>query len=1012
MTQLYSVKKHNKLGAKLTIVIGAIALVTSIVGVVDAFNTTNLAIEESQRQTTIIQDKHHYIDQIKPIFSTLRQLNDVSENRQRRLLANQTNLAKQAVYDMQSMESLEIREGKALIKLSAALDKVQSFLLPNSTLSSQAFDRNSIVKINQTASDALAALNDAVALQSSQQHQQLHKNLSTVITWTLAGFIVILIVGFLLFQYASLVSRFHKTVKHLPAAQHDMEKVFNHLPHATLVLDIAGNIIYANKHAYILTQYSETQLAPMHIGQLIDAPGSKLYDAEIKKINEHDSVEVMVNFMPNSAPIMPVRLTINSQKINYVELTIITVEDITEQARLQKSYLANQEMFAVAETLSNTGAWRWDFNSDKLFWSKQVYELYGYQPNELVISNDIILSLIPQDEREDVSNAINESMIFGKPYDQTHRIINKDGTQVLVRQQASIIRDDTNKAIGMMGIICKAQVPNSEIAEQQLFNKATDAMVITDKQGIVERVNPAFTNLTGYTGGEVEGKAIGKISRGPYFDQTIYSNIWDKLTANKSWQGELWNTKANGIVYPTYQYFSQLSDDNSSEHKYLCSFNDISEKKHIDELLSNHSIENLTKLPSRNVLFDRITHAIKRHERDKKHTVVILLSLETELVPDKALLTSVSTRLKEMTRAHDSIARFGLYEFIIVLEGITKPEDGYIVSDKIAKSFVNPFEQDKQQITLSCNIGIAMHPLHSANDVLLLNYADAAMQYAKANTTANIQVFNEKILKDYNETQHLNNQLQRAIDLSELSVQFQPIMDLNDQSVAFGVAHIRWHHAAYNNTQTYQFIDAAKNGKLREPLHAWLLTNALEQATQWPNHDLAAIKLQIKIVKEQLSKPGLAASVMHQLNMYNFTPSRLILEIEASTINELGETAQVEINALKALGVTFNVSSFNGKRPAQLSQLTALDVDSLTSIKRALTDDSQGATNIKVTEQLIVTIDENSIYPTSQAWIKNACTIDINPIASTKGQTYLVCDSVTNEKLIMLAHLLKSKSTA
>jgi len=1003
MTQLYSVKKHNNVADKLAALTSSIALVIVAVGLFYALGTINSTI--AQLTSTEIDQKRVFINRIKPIFESISQLDESLSENQRTQLLNQASEAETAVRTMQAMPLLTTTEGTRL-----ALSRITSSLRTQD-ISVQDFSSAAMHKLNDSAKKGLLELTESITSQALNQQQLSQQKLSYLVIWCLIGFVAVILFSYLIIRYLMLLSRYHNTVEYLPATKHDMESIFLHLPESTLVLDIAGNIIYANKQAYQFSNYSEEQLAPMHIGQLISHSNNSLFDKKVKESSEQGTIEVIVSFLPKDRPVIPTKLKIWTQLVNDVPLTMVTMASVAVQQQEENEFNVSYQMLNHSELLSNIGSWRWDFGTDKLFWSDQVYKIYGYESNELDINNDIILSLVPQQEREDVSDSMNESMIFGKPYDHTHHIIKKDGTLVMVRQQAVIVRDTDEKAIGMMG--CLAIVEQESIAcDQQLFITATDAMIITDSSGKVERVNPAFVRMTGYSENNVVGNPISQISRGPYFDEEIYTNILKEVASKQRWEGELWNSKANGIVYPTYQYFEQLNSKETQQVKYLCRFNDISEQKHVAELLSNHSIENLTKLPSRNVLFDRITHAIKRHERDNKSTVVILLSLDANIVPDKHLLQCVSSRLKDITRSHDSIARFGVYEFIIVLEGITNPEDAYIVSDKIAKSFETPFESNEAKIGLACNIGIAMHPLHSANDVLLLNYADAAMQYAKANDNANIQVFNEKILKDYNETQHLNNQLQRAIDLKELSVQFQPIMDLNDQAVSIAVAHIRWHHAAYNNTQTYQFIDAAKNGKLREPLHFWLLSHALEQATQWPNHDLATIKLQIKVVKEQLNKTGLALNVKALLNQYHYAPSRLILELEAAAINELCDIAQQEITSLKALGVTFNVSSFDGPQQTPIEKLSALEVDSLTSVKRSLTDVSQGTDYIKVTEQLLVAIEEHNIYPTSQAWIKNACTIDINPIASEHGITYLVCDSVPNDKLIMLAHLLKSKSTA
>jgi len=1011
MTQLYSVKKHNRKASIFAIVLSTIALIVATSGLIINFNAANYLASKTKASTLDIGEKLSLARDIEPIISQTLQVDSVLSNTQRHQLLSLHDQATSSLLSMQNMPTLSTIEGKALIKIDLALSAIQS-ALHQPRDSTQFLDENQMKLIVRIGQQQLSDLVNNVERQGHIIRQEQQNKLYVIMTWSLACLAALSFVLYLLVRYIMLLNRYISTVEYLPAAKHDMEQVFANLPEATLVLDFAGNVLYANKQACQFSNYGENQLAPMHIGQLISEADTSIFELKIKECTANTITDAVVNFLPKErAPVLS-KIKIAIRTINNVPLTIVTLTSIAIQQHNIGIYTANESMFCHAETVTNTGSWRWNFVEDDLFWSDQVYKLYGYQPEELDVNNDIILSFIPSEEREAVSDAMNESMVFGKPYDHSHHIIQKDGNRLLVRQQAIVIKDSENKATGMIGCVTVCDKKQQSSSYQHIFINAKNPMVITNKDGIVEQVNPAFSEVTGYASAEVIDKPISSISRGAYFDENIYKKIWNQLIKTNQWEGELWNTKANGLVYPTYQYFTKIDTGDTASEQYLCSFSDISEQKHVSELLSNHSIEQQTKLPSRNVLFDRITHAIKRHERDHKSTVVILLSLNTETTPSQELLKSVSSRLKKITRSHDSIARFGLYEFIIVLEGISHPEDAYIVSDKIAKSFSTPFNCTKIKVELSCNIGIAMHPLHSANDVLLLNYADAAMQYAKANNDTNIQVFNENILKDYNETQHLNNQLQRAIDLKELSVQFQPIMDLSSKAVSIAVAHIRWHHAAYNNTQTYQFIDAAKNGKLRQPLHFWLLNNALEQATQWPNHDLAAIKLQIKVVREQLSKPGLATTVKTLLNLYHYAPTRLILEVEAESITELGEVAQQEIVTLKELGVTFNVSSLDEHSQIPLKQLTDLDIDSLTSAKRALTDTNQGSQYIDISEQLMGTIEANSIYPTSQAWVKNACTINIGLLTASHTQTYLVCDSVPNEKLIILAHLLKSKSTA
>lgn len=1011
MNKLYSIKKHNFLAEKLTFIFGSLAISLVIIGLLFSFYIANSTSNTWQDNLKKTKQKQYLVEQIQTVFVEVLQLNKLPTKAEQREFQTKIDQAKTYLASLQAMSQLSPQEGKSLIEIDFALDTVQAGF-HKKDLSSSMFSENELRVIESSGQQESFKLLGHINLATQQRSEERQAKLMKIMLWSVICLSALPFVLYSLLRYLILLGRYNATVDYIPGATFDMEKIFASLPEAAFVLDIAGSIIYSNQRACDLTKYTEAQLAPMHFGQLISQTDISLFERKIQESVTESVTEAVVNLVPLQGAPTTVKLKLAALHVNKIPLTLITLSSIENQKKSFERLQSNNAMFEHSEQLNQTGSWRWNLADDELFWSDQVFSIYGYQRKELTISNKILLSLIPVKEREKVSNAMNESVIFGKPYDLTHHIVQKDGTQVLVRQQATIVRDKKNKAVSMIGTICICPQQQASLDYDPIFMSAKDAMIITDEQGIVQQVNSAFIDVTGFSRENVTGNPISQISRGAYFDESIYSKIWRQLRAANHWEGELWNTKANGIVYPTYQYFSRLQTANNEDIQYLCSFCDISEKKHIAELLSNHSIEQQTKLPSRNVLFDRITQAIKRHERDQKSTVVILISLDTQDEPSKALLESVSSRLKKITRSHDSIARFGLYEFILVLEGVSNPEDAYIVSDKVAKSFKSPFVVNKLNCQLDCNIGIAMHPLHSANDVLLLNYADAAMQYAKENPDSNIQVFNEKILKDYNETQHLNNQLQRAIDLKELSVQFQPIMDLTDKAVAIAVAHIRWHHAAYNNTQTYRFIDAAKNGKLREPLHYWLLNNALEQATQWPNHRLASIKLQIKVVKEQLNKPGLANTIKSLLNLYHYAPSRLILEVELSSVNALDEVAIQEIKTLKDLGISFNVSSLDEDKELSKEQLSTLNIDTLTSVKRSLTDTNQGSQYVDESEKLINAIKASNIYPSRQPWIKNACTINIGPINSGAQRTFLVCDSVPNDKLIILAHLLETKSTA
>ena len=171
-------------------------------------------------------------------------------------------------------------------------------------------------------------------------------------------------------------------------------------------------------------------------------------------------------------------------------------------------------------------------------------------------------------------------------------------------------------------------------------------------------------------------------------------------------------------------------------------------------------------------------------------------------------------------------------------KALNLPEDAYVVADKIRMKLVEPLTTGGVTVEPECAIGISLHPLHATSDETLIQYADAAMQQAKIEHNSNIQTFNQHILGIYNSEQHLNAQLKRAIDLKELAVNYQPVISFDNQQISRCIAHVRWHHRAYNTQDTKKFIASAKQGSLSKPLHDWLLENAIKYATQWSNAGL------------------------------------------------------------------------------------------------------------------------------------------------------------------------------
>jgi PAS domain S-box-containing protein/diguanylate cyclase (GGDEF)-like protein len=796
----------------------------------------------------------------------------------------------------------------------------------------------------------------------------------------------------------------------------ELDKMFRFSAIPTVIVNRSGDIVNANSSVCDLTGYSMSHLLSKHLEQLvIQAPSGLL--KQIMTLTEFGRQPAASKLLTNKGCELRVEIDITQMIEGKTLLSIISFRNIEEaQQALDKSN-CEQDMYNFTESLQVVGSWRWDFSDDRLMWSSKTYEFYGFNEETTEISQEILLSCIPGNEREDVSNAINETVIFGKELNISHHIEQQDGTLIFVHQHGKVVSDDAGKALYMLGSIQRAdkddETATREDVSNRVFNSSLDAMAVTNQRNKILKVNHAFLETTGFTNDEAIGQQLSSINRATFFDQCIYDKINSQVKKSHSWAGELWNVKKDGEVYPTTQHICAISHEDNQVSRYLCTFRDISEQKALEErIINSRVVDSVTMLPSRSVLQDRLIQSIKRHERDGNQSALLVISFKPLLndEPESVhiqIIKSLAQRLIQITRDHDTIARFGRYEFAVLLEGLALGEDAYVVADKIQLTLNKPLLINQQSITAQTAIGISLHPLHATNDDSLIQYADAAMQQAKLESNSNIQIFNQHILGIYNGEQHLNTQLQRAIDLKELAVNYQPAISFKTQHIVRCIAHVRWHHRAYNTADTQKFIASAKSGKLSKPLHDWLLENSIKYATQWSNSGLNKLDLQVKIVSAQLEKPGLAQKIKDILNIYQFSPEQLILEITHEALNHEMNLANVDLAALADIGVKFLVVNVPNSSQA-LTQLNDNDVHQALVSQSPLSSSDISADITVTSDNVVNNMKETDIYPNNFDWQQQTFISSFQSLKTPEHNQLLICGSVDSQNLIILGNKLQN----
>jgi len=406
------------------------------------------------------------------------------------------------------------------------------------------------------------------------------------------------------------------------------------------------------------------------------------------------------------------------------------------------------ERLKLATEAAGVGVWEYDLVSRRMTWDDAMFTIYGharttFSPGYEEWKN----SLLPED-MVTTEAAFQEAVRERKKLNTHFRIRRGDGEIRTIQALAEVHCNDAGRAVKMVGI--NEDITERQRAEQDLRIAATafetqDGMLVTDQSQVILRVNRSFTRLTGYSAEEAVGKTPAILRSGRQ-DEEFYRRLWEALAQDKYWEGEIWNRRKNGDIYPEWLTISAVSGPDGGVTNYVGIFSDITERKAAEEQI--HSLafyDPLTQLPNRRLLLDRFGQAQLASVRRKNYGAVLFLDLDNfkQLNDTQGhevgdlLLVEVAQRLLACVRAEDTVARLGGDEFVVVLEELS--EDAQIaagqareVAEKIRLTLDAPYSLKGTLYKSSPSIGICLFKGTDETVNELLTCADQAMYQAKA----------------------------------------------------------------------------------------------------------------------------------------------------------------------------------------------------------------------------------------------------------------------------------------
>lgn len=451
-----------------------------------------------------------------------------------------------------------------------------------------------------------------------------------------------------------------------------------------------------------------------------------------------------------------------------------------------------------------------------------------------------------------------------------------------------------------------------------VFEHAQEGIIITGLDGRILDVNPAFSQVTGYSREEVTGQRPSMLSSGVH-DPTFYAEMWSSLSETGSWRGEIWNRKKDGELFAELLAITRVPAGADGRGYFVGVFSDITELKaqqqHLERLAHYDA---LTRLPNRVLLADRLHVALAEARRHGRMLAVCYLDLDGfkpindsygHVVGDQ-LLVEVANRLTQSLRETDTVGRLGGDEFVVLLGELDNMADCRLTLERLLRIIANPYTVAGERQSLSASIGVAVYPLDDTDSDTLLRHADQAMYAAKEAGRNRYHLFDAEQDRHARSQRQTMKRIQQGLAKGEFKLHYQPKVDMRLGQVIGVEALVRWHHTDKGLLLPNEFLPIIAETELAIPFGNWVVESALAQMAAWRRAGLA-LSVSVNIAARQLQSEDFAAELASALDGHpEVPPSDLELEIlESSALDDLAHVTLL-IKRCQELGVSFALDDF------------------------------------------------------------------------------------------------------
>jgi diguanylate cyclase (GGDEF)-like protein/PAS domain S-box-containing protein len=499
-----------------------------------------------------------------------------------------------------------------------------------------------------------------------------------------------------------------------------------------------------------------------------------------------------------------------------------------------------------------------------------------------------------------------------------------------------------NKQNTLNNVLSKNRELDTEIRIAAAVFDAWPSTIICNAEGLIMRVNNAFSETTGYRANEVLGRSPAFLISEPQTHVQFYSQLADIVALKGHWQGEIWEKHKNGESYPKQLCVTPIKDENGYTSHYLIIYQDFNHSKQTAEAIERLAFyDPLTGLPNRRLLQERLKQALVTSHRSKRFGCLFIIDLDNfkilndSLGHDKGdeLLKNVAQRLIACVREGDTVARLGGDEFVVVLENINENllaagKFAEAIGYKIQSYLRQPYLLGQHDYRTTPSMGATLFCGYDKNLDEILKQADIAMYQAKNQGRNTLCFFDPQMQAAINARVTLEHDLRAAIQHQQFVLYYQAQVFQNQHIVGAEVL-TRWHHPQRGLVRPLEFIPLLEETGLIILLGNWVLETACQQIKHWEKSaHTEHLQLAVNVSAHQFKQADFVENVSRILQQTEINPDRLKLELtETMLLKDLEDTIQ-KMHSLRNIGVRFSMDDF-GTGFSSLSNLKKLPLDQL-----------------------------------------------------------------------------------